>query len=89
MRFGTAEKSPMPAHRRGARKATVKLKTITGLELAQWRVLTMDMTQEELAKWLGRTRGFVSTAERLDDADIPRAIYLECMGLAAELGKQA
>lgn len=78
----------MPAHRRGPRKVTVKLKTITGLELAQWRVHTMDMTQDDLAKWLGRTRGFVGAAERLDDADIPRSIYLECMGLAAELGKQ-
>lgn len=64
-----------------------KLKTITGRQLAEWRVFKMELTQEELSYLLDCTRRIVTRYEQAD-ITVPRRFYLACQGLEREMKRR-
>lgn len=59
-------------------------RTIDGTQLAEWRVYTMRMTQQQLCDAIGITRRTLSAYE--DPVKlIPRWLYLVCRGYQQEV----
>jgi DNA-binding XRE family transcriptional regulator len=59
-------------------------RTIDGTQLAEWRVYTMRLTQQQLCDAIGITRRTLTTYE--DPVNlIPRWLYLACRGYQQEV----